>query len=95
MCRPPRSALTRDRVRHIGQSVAVVIAESVNQAKDAAEAIERGYAVLLARVSTAKANQPGMLLVWPECANNEASFLDYLVRARGNLEAIANPVNEE
>ena len=34
-----RRALTRDRVRHEGQIVAVVIAESVDRAKDAAELI--------------------------------------------------------
>lgn len=45
--------------------------------------------------TTAAKAMPGMPLIWPECANNEASFFDYLVRARGNLEAIANPGNEE
>ena len=76
MYRPPRPALTRDRVRHIGQSVAVVIAESVNQAKDAAEAIEVEYAVLPAHTSTAKANQPGAPAIWTDCANNEAVFVE-------------------
>ena len=30
MYRPPRPALTRDRARHVGQSVALVIAETLN-----------------------------------------------------------------
>jgi carbon-monoxide dehydrogenase large subunit len=76
MYRPPRPALTKDRVRHIGQSVAVVVAESVNQAKDAAEAIEVEYKVLPAQVSTARANQAGVPLIWPECANNEPVYVE-------------------
>ena len=75
MYRPPRPALTRDRVRHIGQSVAVVVAESVNQAKDAAEAIDIEYAPLPAHVSTADANQ-GVAAIWPDCPNNEPVFVD-------------------
>ena len=38
--RPPRPALTKDRVRHVGQAIAVVIGETVNAAKDAVEAID-------------------------------------------------------
>jgi carbon-monoxide dehydrogenase large subunit len=76
MYRPPRPALTKDRVRHIGQAVAVVIAESVNQGKDAAEAIEVEYAPLPSNVSTAGANQPGASAIWDKCANNEPVFVD-------------------
>src|SRR5207237_1031378 len=68
MYRPPRPALVKDRVRHIGQAVAVVIAESVNQGKDAAEAIDVEYAPLPAQVSTADANQPGAPQLWANCA---------------------------
>ena len=76
MFRPPRPALTKDRVRHIGQAVAVVIAESVNQGKDAAEAIEVEYNILPANVSTAKANQPGAGVIWPQAPENEALFAE-------------------
>jgi carbon-monoxide dehydrogenase large subunit len=43
MFRPPRPAITNDRVRHVGQIVAIVIAESVNAAKDAADLVEVDY----------------------------------------------------
>jgi carbon-monoxide dehydrogenase large subunit len=43
MFRPMRPALSRDRVRHVGQIVAVVIADSVDFAKDAAELINVDY----------------------------------------------------
>ncbi|HJS86859.1 MAG TPA: xanthine dehydrogenase family protein molybdopterin-binding subunit, partial [Acetobacteraceae bacterium] len=36
---PPRPALARDRVRHVGDPVAFVVANSLNQARDAAESV--------------------------------------------------------
>ena len=76
MYRPPRPALTRDRVRHVGQSLALVIAESINQAKDAAEAIEVTYAALPAHLSTATANEPKTPALWEDCPDNEAVFFE-------------------
>ena len=81
MYRPPFPALTRDRVRHVGQAVAVVIAETVNQAKDAAEAIEVDYEPLPAQTSTAEANRPDTSLLWEDCPNNEAMFTEIGDRA--------------
>src|SRR6201986_4766470 len=40
---PPRFALARGRVRHVGDPVALVIAESRDQARDAAERIAVEY----------------------------------------------------
>src|SRR5437763_7551980 len=40
MHQPPWPALARDRVRYLGDAVACVVAETVSQAKDAAEAVE-------------------------------------------------------
>jgi len=40
---PPRPILARGRVRHVGEAVALVVAETIEQAKDAAEAIEVDY----------------------------------------------------
>ncbi len=76
MFRPPRPALTRDRVRHIGQSVAMVIAETINQAKDAAEAINVDFAPLPAQLSTEAANQPGTPALWEDCPDNEFCFAE-------------------
>ncbi len=39
MTMPPRPALARDRVRHVGDTVAMVVAETAAQARDAAELI--------------------------------------------------------
>ncbi|MPY72271.1 MAG: molybdopterin-dependent oxidoreductase [Alphaproteobacteria bacterium] len=77
MYRPPRPALVRDRVRHVGQAVALVIAETVNQGKDAAEAIEVDYAPMPAQVSTAAANRPGAPVLWEDCPDNEPVFAQF------------------
>ena len=40
----PRPMLALDRVRHVGDAVALVVAETLEQAKDASELIEVDYA---------------------------------------------------
>src|SRR3954466_6635106 len=55
MKEPPYPSLAQGKVRHVGERVAVVIAESAAQARDAAELIEVDYQVLPAVVSAAKA----------------------------------------
>jgi carbon-monoxide dehydrogenase large subunit len=70
MFRPPYPALAQDRVRWVGDYVAFVIAETLNQAIDAAELIEVDYEPLPAVVSAGDAAKPGMPLVWDDCPNN-------------------------
>ena len=50
----PRPALAIGKVRHVGQPVALVVAETLAQAQDAAEAIEIDYETL-PRVTDARA----------------------------------------
>jgi len=62
MAEPPRWALARDRVRHVGEPVAAVIAETHDQALDAADLVDVAYDVLPAVVdaraaATARAPQ--------------------------------------
>ena len=52
---PPHPILAHDKVRYVGDHVAVVIAETLAQAKDAAEKIAVDYEVLPAVVDVAKA----------------------------------------
>ena len=54
MKEPPYPPLAQGKVRHVGERVAVVIAESQTQARDAAELIEVDYQPLPAVVSAAK-----------------------------------------
>src|SRR5262249_14700701 len=70
MAEPPHPPLVTDRVRHVGDNVAVVIAETRNQARDAAEQIEVEYEVLPAAVDLAKAATKGAPQVWDQAAQN-------------------------
>ncbi|MFQ5954246.1 MAG: xanthine dehydrogenase family protein molybdopterin-binding subunit [Kiloniellales bacterium] len=51
---PPHPALAKDTVRHVGDQIVLVLAETLAQAKDAAELVEVNYEELPASVSTAK-----------------------------------------
>src|SRR3954454_7199301 len=55
MKEPPYPVLAQGKVRHVGERVAVVIAETAAQARDAAELVEVDYQSLPAVVSGAKA----------------------------------------
>src|SRR4051812_12297778 len=55
MKEPPYPPLAQGKVRHVGERVAVVIAETLAQAKDAAELVEVDYQPLPAVVNAAKA----------------------------------------
>ncbi len=70
MAEPPHPALVTDRVRHVGDQIAVVIAEIRSQARDAAEAIQVDYEELPAIVDTAAAARPGAPQVWEQAKNN-------------------------
>jgi len=59
MKEPPHPVIAHDKVRHVGDQVALVIAESYLQAKDAAERVEVDYEVLPAVVDPAKAASAG------------------------------------
>ena len=70
----PQPHLAKDRVRYVGDYVAFVVAESVAQAKDAAELVEVDYEPLPAVTSTEKAAEPGAPAVWEELPDNQAFF---------------------
>jgi carbon-monoxide dehydrogenase large subunit len=55
MKEPPYPALAQGKVRHVGERVAVVVAETAAQARDAAELIEVDYDVLPAVTDGSKA----------------------------------------
>ncbi len=74
--RPPRPALAGDRVRHVGQAIAVVIGESINQAKDAVEAIEVDFDPLAIHLDAVTGTDPETPLLWEGCENNEAFFVE-------------------
>ncbi|MEP7057988.1 MAG: molybdopterin cofactor-binding domain-containing protein, partial [Caldimonas sp.] len=54
MNEPPHPVLAHDKVRHVGDQVALVVAETLAQAKDAAELIEVDYEILPAVIDITK-----------------------------------------
>ncbi|MGQ0664408.1 MAG: xanthine dehydrogenase family protein molybdopterin-binding subunit [Pseudomonadota bacterium] len=69
---PPRPAIAADRVRFVGDTVAMVVAETLSQAKDAAELIAVGYDPLPAVAETGAALAPGAPQIWDVAKNNVA-----------------------
>ena len=62
--------LPRNKVRHVGEAVALVIAQTESQARDAAEAVRVTYQELTAVTDTAAALAPGAPSIWDEVADN-------------------------
>lgn len=75
MATPPRHALAADKVRFVGDPVAVVIAETADQARDAAEAVELDIDPLPAVTRVPDAITPGAPELYDEAPGN--LVLDY------------------
>ncbi len=69
---PPRPVLATDTVRHVGEPIVLVVADTLANAKSAAELIEIDYDPLDAVVETGDALKPDAPLVWPETGTNVA-----------------------
>ncbi|MBL8691078.1 MAG: xanthine dehydrogenase family protein molybdopterin-binding subunit [Rhodospirillaceae bacterium] len=68
---PPYPLLVADTARHVGDAVALVVAETLAQARDAAELIEIDWSPLPAAADTGKAGDAGAPQVWPQAKNNQ------------------------
>ncbi len=69
MAQPPHDLLALDRVRTVGDAVAVVVAETAKQAKDAADLVEVDYDILPSVTDTAGA-LTSKALVWDDAPGN-------------------------
>ena len=78
MAEPPHPVLAIGKVRHVGDPVAVVIAETKQQAKNAAELLEIDYTDLPAVANLTDAVAPGA----PEVHDGVAGNLCYDWRDR-------------
>jgi carbon-monoxide dehydrogenase large subunit len=67
---PKRSVLASERVRFVGDPVALVIAQSLAAAKDAAEVIVVDYEPLPVVTELAQAVRPGAPQLWPAAPQN-------------------------
>jgi carbon-monoxide dehydrogenase large subunit len=73
--RTKRPPLAQDRVRYVGERVAVVIATTESQARDAAELVSVDYEVLPAVTSTTDAVRPGAPQLHDGAADNTSFTL--------------------
>ena len=69
---PHRPALAGDRVRHVGDAVALVVAETPQAALDAAELVAVEYEELPAVTSAEAALEADAPQLWPEAPGNVA-----------------------
>jgi carbon-monoxide dehydrogenase large subunit len=69
---PPFPALAAERVRFVGEGVALVLAETVEAARDAAELIEIDYDPLAAVTGAAEAAEADAPRIWPDAPGNIA-----------------------
>jgi aerobic carbon-monoxide dehydrogenase large subunit len=72
MVRTARPVLAAERVRHVGDPVAFVVATTQEQARDAAEMIEVDYEVLPSATDLRSVLEPGAARVWDEVEGNLA-----------------------
>ncbi|MBM3345787.1 MAG: xanthine dehydrogenase family protein molybdopterin-binding subunit, partial [Betaproteobacteria bacterium] len=70
MKEPPHPVLAQGKVRYVGDHVAVVIAETLDQARDAAGHVEVDYEALPAVVRAGDARKPGAAVVHDIAADN-------------------------
>ena len=70
---PPRLALAHGTARFVGEAVAAVVAETVQQARDAAEAVMVDYEALPMVVDLASATADGAPLLCEEATGNVAA----------------------
>ena len=75
MFAPPHRGLSQERVRYVGDPIAFVIAETLAQAKDAADLVQVDYDPLPSVTSTAAAG-PGSAPVWDECPDNVSNVYE-------------------
>jgi carbon-monoxide dehydrogenase large subunit len=78
----PNALLPADKARHVGEAVAMVVAETKAQAMDAAEAVEATYEELPFVLHSEDAMRPGAPVLWDEVPNNVT-----VETAFGNVEA--------
>jgi len=69
---PPRHALASGRVRHVGEPVVLVVADSPVVARDAAEAVVVDYDILPSVTALDEAHPGFAALVWAEAEENTA-----------------------
>ena len=79
---PVYPILAKDVVRHVGDAIAFVVADTLDAAKDAAEAIAVDWQPLPHVIGAVAALEPGAPQVWPDRPGNLAFETEWAMRAR-------------
>ncbi len=74
---PPRPILCVDEVRHVGDALVFIVADTLENAKSAAELIEIDFDARDVVVDIEEALAPDAALVWPEKGSNKAFVLGH------------------
>jgi aerobic carbon-monoxide dehydrogenase large subunit len=87
---PHRPALAGTTVRHVGEPVAVVVADTLTAAQDAAEVVSVDYEERTPVVDLREAVREGAPEVWPEAPGNIAvDWLGLAADPEANAQAVA------
>jgi aerobic carbon-monoxide dehydrogenase large subunit len=73
----PQPLISKDRVRFVGDNLAFIVAETLAQAKDAAELIDVDFDPLPVNVMTEDAVNSSSSPVWDECPDNVAFHREF------------------
>ncbi len=84
---PPRFALAQGRVRHVGDPVAFIVADTPDIAREAAELVEVDYQALPAVVGASAALAVDAPAIWNEAPGNLAFHFQ-----KGDREAVARAI---
>ena len=77
MSAPPRTPLAEGRVYYVGQPVAAIVAETRQQAQDAADLVAPEYEDLPCVVDARAAIEAGAPQIWPQAPGNVAAETRY------------------
>lgn len=93
----PHWPLALDRVRYVGEALAVVIAESAAQARDAAELVAVDYEVLASVAAPIAASEEGAPQLWEEAPRNLCFSVDFgdADATRGAMARAAQVIRHE
>ena len=83
---PPRHTLAEGQVRHVGEPLAFIVAETMQAARDAAEAVMVDYDILESVTDLATATNSGVPQVWPTAPGNLC--FDWEVGPKDETEAL-------
>ena len=67
---PPRPALAEGKVRHVGDAIAIVVAETREKAIDASEQVFVDYEMLPAAVETDQSDATNACQIWSDAERN-------------------------